>query len=83
MAIDTENKRRSALSKIWYKFFPVPDGTIDTGDRRQAAGYYRGIVTAAPATIVVSIVDVSLSAHTRISEGSIDNVNIAVEATYG
>lgn len=44
MAIDTENKRRSAIR--WHPIlnvFPVPDGTISVFDRRHAAGRYRGL----------------------------------------
>ncbi len=44
MAIDTENKRRSAIR--WHpnlNIFPVPDGAISVFDRRHAAGRYRGL----------------------------------------
>ena len=44
MAIDTENKRRSAIK--WHpvlNIFPVPDGDISIFDRRHAAGRYRGL----------------------------------------
>ncbi len=44
MAIDTENKRRSAIR--WHpnlNVFPVPDGDISIFDRRHAAGRYRGL----------------------------------------
>ncbi len=44
MAIDTENKRRSAIR--WHpnlNIFPVPDGDISVFDRRHAAGRYRGL----------------------------------------
>jgi len=37
MAIDTQNKRRSALRSVR----PVSDGTIDATDRRHALGIYR------------------------------------------
>jgi hypothetical protein len=36
MAIDTQNKRRSAI-----RVLPIPDGSIDSADRRHALGYYR------------------------------------------
>ncbi len=38
MAIDNENKRRSVI-----RIFPVPDGSINAGDRRHIAGFYRGL----------------------------------------
>lgn len=44
MAIDTENKRRSAIR--WHpnlNVFPIPDGVISVFDRRHAAGRYRGL----------------------------------------
>ena len=44
MAIDTEDKRRSAAR--WHpvmNVFPVPDGVISIFDRRHAAGRYRGL----------------------------------------
>lgn len=46
MAIDTRDRRASALSHFGFLVFPIPDGTIDTDDRRQAAGFYRGLSTA-------------------------------------
>jgi len=42
MAIDTENKRRSAISsRPSNMFYHVPDGTINADDRRQGLGFYR------------------------------------------
>lgn len=42
MAIDTEDKRRSASSVLPFLVTPpVPDGEIDTTDRRHIAGFYR------------------------------------------
>lgn len=45
MAIDTENKRRSALglASDMFTIYPVPDGSVDTEDRPHAAGFYSGI----------------------------------------
>lgn len=37
MAIDTQNKRRSALGRV----LPVPSGSIAAADRRHALGIYR------------------------------------------
>ena len=48
--IDTENKRRSAGAALVTQVLPVADGSIDGGDRQQAAFLYRGITAAAPAT---------------------------------
>ncbi len=48
MAIDTENKRRSALG--WF-VLPAPDGTISDADRQHKVWKYSGIaatVAAAP-----------------------------------
>lgn len=49
VAIDTREKRSSAIhvGLPWRTHFPAGDGTINTGDRIQAAGYYRGIEPAA------------------------------------
>ena len=41
MAIDNEDKRRSAVSHITLVILPVPDDDVDEGDRAQAAGVYR------------------------------------------
>ena len=41
--IDTENKRRSAMSLPWDIIFPVPDGSIDAADRRHLVGLYSGL----------------------------------------
>jgi len=43
MAIDTENKKRSATSFITFPVFPIPDGDINEGDRAHIAGFYRGL----------------------------------------
>lgn len=49
MALDTASKRGSSLN-----FFrgnatlPLPDGTIDDGDRQHALGCYSGIPSDAP-----------------------------------
>lgn len=43
MALDTANKRAAAISVglPWRGMFPFPDGTIDAGDRTQAASLSR------------------------------------------
>jgi len=54
MAIDTENKRRSALNYNLVGYFrngPVPDGDLDTpADRRSLLHHYSGIASADPST---------------------------------
>ncbi len=47
MAIDTENKRRSALGGgiSFLTLFESPDGAISSSDRRHQASFYRGIAT--------------------------------------
>lgn len=54
MAIDTRDKRASALGRglRFLAIFPAPDGTIDAGDRLQIVGLYRGIAAAAVAAYV-------------------------------
>jgi hypothetical protein len=46
MALDTANKRGSALSTArgWLPILPVPDGAIGQADRQQAAWCYAGIL---------------------------------------
>lgn len=46
MAIDTANKRASAIGLPTFRLAPIPDGTIDAADRLQIAGLYRGIAAA-------------------------------------
>lgn len=50
MAIDTENKRRSALGR---SILPRPDGTIDQADRQHKVWKYAGILAGAPVTTTV------------------------------
>ena len=40
--INTENKRRSAMSLPWDIIYPVPDGSINAADRRHLLGLYSG-----------------------------------------
>ena len=55
MAIDTRNKRASALVLIkpWMIVPPYGDGTIDAADRSHLAFLYAGIVLEEPAVVVV------------------------------
>lgn len=47
MAIDTENKKRSASSMVPpIIVYPVPDGTITQADRQHVSFIYRGIAVA-------------------------------------
>ena len=52
MAVDSENKRRSAISMPFLAVAPVADGTIDAQDREQATWIYSGITLAAPAVAI-------------------------------
>lgn len=54
MAIDTANKRRSAISSRPLNIhLPIPDGTIDISDRRHSLGFYSGL--AGVAAIIIDI----------------------------
>ena len=48
MAIDTRDKRASAVFVAVRACYPAPDGTIDQADRQHAARVYRGILAGAP-----------------------------------
>ena len=50
MAIDTRNKRASAIgvSLPWRGLFPLPDAVISVDDRVLLGGYYSGIIPAPP-----------------------------------
>lgn len=58
MAIDTNEKRASALGTRWARL-PfgrrfmglIPDGLGNQGDRQQMAGDYRGILAGAPSAL--------------------------------
>ncbi len=54
MAVDTTNKRYSAMhiGLPWRTSLPIPDGTIDQGDRQQVAWLYRGVLASSGAVIV-------------------------------
>jgi hypothetical protein len=49
MAIDTANKRSSAIniSIPWRGMLPLPDGAIDQADRQHTAFMYAGITASA------------------------------------
>lgn len=51
MAVDTENKRRSAPNFYPFVIAPVPDGTIGGADREQATGIYSGITPIVPSVM--------------------------------
>ena len=52
MAVNTENRRRSAGAMIWMPIAPTPDGaTMDSSDRRQITGIYSGITTGTVAAV--------------------------------
>jgi len=52
MAVDTENKRRSAIGLPIPTAMPEPDGTIDDNDRMHVIGIYSGIDPGAAAVPV-------------------------------
>lgn len=49
IAIDSEDKRRSALGLPWSINLPIADGTISGADKQHAAWQYRGILAAVSA----------------------------------
>ena len=51
MAVDTRNKRASAIlfALPFGRVFPAPDGTIATADRKHIGFSYPGIAAGAPA----------------------------------
>ena len=53
MAVDTASKRGSAICMLcpWRAIPPIPDGTIDQGDRQHAAWMYSGILAGAPVIV--------------------------------
>ncbi len=69
MAIDNENKRRSVI-----RVFPVPDGSINAGDRRHIAGFYRGLADVPPDIYPIDLV---------LSEQDIYGVQMNDENIYG
>lgn len=56
MAIDTANKRASAIhvSMPWRGMLPLPDGSLNQADRQQTDLMYRGIL-ASGAPVVVTV----------------------------
>ncbi len=69
MAIDNENKRRSVI-----RIFPVPDGSINAGDRRHIAGFYRGLADVPPDIYPIDLI---------LSEQDIYGVQMSDENIYG
>jgi hypothetical protein len=43
MAIDTRRKRMSALRHVVRNLLPLPDGSVNAGDRAMLAGLYGGV----------------------------------------
>lgn len=66
MAIDNEDKRRSAGTHPFTSVLPVPDGDVDEGDRAQVAWVYRDFDFDEPASgggrggrrMILEIIDV-------------------------
>lgn len=57
MAIDSADKRRSVPKGVpgmpGMARGPIPDGTIDQGDRLEIAGFYRGITPVLPSAVTI------------------------------
>ncbi len=49
MAVDTADKRNSAIGMglPWRNQYPIPDGSIASGDRQHIGWVYRGIAAGA------------------------------------
>jgi hypothetical protein len=60
MAIDSETKRRAAISAgiPFIVMMPVADGTIDAADRQMMADVYPGVTVAAGGDVVFGMVKV-------------------------
>ena len=56
MALDTANKRGSAIStaREWIVVLPQPDGAISQADRQQIAWVYAGILAGPPFDIPIT-----------------------------
>lgn len=56
MALDTRNKRSSAInvSIPWRGQLPDPNGSINQADRQQVGLHYSGILAASPGGVVTS-----------------------------
>jgi len=55
VAIDSENKRRSAMTDMEFEgLMPVPDGIIDKYDRKHVMGFYSGIEASGPPSFVAA-----------------------------
>jgi hypothetical protein len=55
MAMDSENKRRGALTfRFWplFPLLPTADSTVDQGDRQMLVGVYPGILAAAAEPVI-------------------------------
>jgi len=79
MAIDTEDKRRSALSwGLINIHYPVPEGSMVTADRPHVIGIYRGITisTAEALNLFNTSVINNISSKTVINNISEKTVRI-------
>ncbi len=71
MAIDTEDKRRSAGMQV----LPVPDATIDQGDRQHVSRIYRGILAGVLVLFDVDTFEFISNIDQRLDiVGSIDQI---------
>ncbi len=46
MAVDTARKRASALNMLGGYLLPIPDGSVNVGDRAMMVDQYTGLVDA-------------------------------------
>ena len=60
MAIDTRDKRGSAIGLGLVSVLPLADGSIDQADRQQVAHMYVGVLADAPVIVVPGSILVSL-----------------------
>lgn len=65
MAIDTATKRASALNTFLGALPPLPDSTIDQGDRQTLLRCYSGILADTTATVINTLrklaIDIGIS----------------------
>lgn len=76
MPVDTRSKRASALSALrsWILTPPLPDGTLDQGDRQHVAFMYSGILAAAAVIVERIVVGLeSIHAYPRVGVVSLES----------
>lgn len=81
MAVDTRNKRSSAINiaSPWRSMLPLPDGTIDQADRQHAALHYSGIL----AGLVFPAVALNITPATGVAGAADTGYFIKIYDPYG